>query len=51
MQIVCKKTDDVPLVCLFMNDRSIQVFSCEIWEIFKNTQFEKHQRTAASDHL
>ena len=24
------------------------MFSCEIWEIFKNTYFEEHQRTTAS---
>ena len=26
------------------------VFSFACWEIFKNTYFEKHQRTAASDY-
>ena len=25
-----------------------QVFSCEIWEIFKNAYFEEHLRTPAS---
>ena len=28
-----------------------QVFSCEYCEIFKNTYFDKHLRTAASVHI
>ena len=26
-----------------------QMFSCEYWEIFKNTYFEEHLRTAAAE--
>ena len=32
-----------------MLDTPIQVFSCECCENFKNTYFEEHLRTAASD--
>ena len=34
---------------LFKKKTPIQVFSCEYWEIFKNTYFEEHLRTAASE--
>ena len=35
--------------CNFIKTRlQTQVFSCEICEIFKNTYFEEHLRTAAS---
>ena len=27
------------------------LFSCEYWEIFKNTYFEEHLRTAASERI
>ena len=30
-----------------LKETSTQMFSCEIWEIFKNTYFEEHLRTAA----
>ena len=32
----------------YWKETPIQMFSCEYWEIFKNTFFEKHLRTAAS---
>ena len=31
-----------------MLETPTQVFSCEYYEIFKNTYFEEHLRTAAS---
>ena len=34
--------------CNFIKKRIQQLFSCEYCEIFKNTYFEKHLRTAAS---
>ena len=37
-----------PETCNFIEKESLtQVFSCEFWEIFKNTYFEEHLRTAA----
>ena len=30
------------------NETATQVFSCELCEIFKNTDFEEHMRTTAS---
>ena len=33
----------------FKKETSTQVFSCEICEIYKNTYFEEHLRTIASD--
>ena len=32
-------------------DSNTEVFSCEIWEIIKNTYFEEHLRTTASGKL
>ena len=38
-------------ICNFIKKRFQQkVFSCDYWEIFKNTYFEEHLRTAASVH-
>ena len=34
---------------LYENNFPTQVFSCEICEIFKNTNFEEHPQTAASE--
>ena len=34
---------------LLKRDSNIEVFSCEICEIFKNTYFVEHLQTAASD--
>ena len=33
---------------LSLKEPAARVFSCKIWEIFKNTYFEGHQRTTAS---
>ena len=33
----------------YWKETSAQAFSCEYWKIFKNTYFEEHLRTAASD--
>ena len=33
---------------LYYKETSIRVFSCEIFEIFKNTYFEEHLQTTAS---
>ena len=33
---------------LCYKETSIWVFSCEIFEVFKNTYFEEHLRTTAS---
>ena len=35
----------------FIKKTPIQVFSCQYYEMFKNTYFEEHLRTAASDFL
>ena len=32
-----------------LKDTPMQVFSCEIYDIFKNAYFEKHLRTTASE--
>ena len=29
----------------------MQVFSCEVWETFKNTYFEEHLRRTASENV
>ena len=40
-----------PEVCNFIEKEALaQVFPCEFWQIFKNTYFEKHLRTAASNY-
>ena len=36
------------LASLFSKETSTQVLSCKYYEIFKNTYFEEHQRTATS---
>ena len=36
------------LESLFNKAADLQVFSCDYWDILKNTYFEKHLRTAAS---
>ena len=40
----CKKVNSATL----LKYTPAQVFSCEIYEIFKNTYFEEHLRTTAS---
>ena len=37
--------------CNFIKKRLQQVFSFEICEIFKNTYFEEHLQTTASEHF
>ena len=32
-------------------NKEMQVFFCEFCEIFRNTYFEEHLRTAASEYL
>ena len=39
------------LESLFKKETPTQVFSCEIYECFKNTYFEDHLRTAVSQLL
>ena len=33
---------------LYLNETSTQLFSCEVYEIFKNTYFEEYLGTGAS---
>ena len=41
-----------PEACNFIEKETLaQVFPCEFCEIFKNTCFEKHLRTTASDYF
>ena len=40
----------VVLKSFFHKETPIQVFPCEICEIFKNTYFEEHLRTTASEY-
>ena len=35
--------------CTFIKNTTTQMFSCEYCEISKNTHFEEHLRTAASE--
>ena len=35
--------------CNFIKETPTQVFSCEIWEIFKNTYFAEDLQTTASE--
>ena len=41
-----------PEACNFIEKKTLaQVLLCEFYEIFKNTYFEEHLRTAAFDYL
>ena len=39
------------LESLFIKETPAQMFSCEIWKVFKNTYFEEHLRTTASEFI